>query len=319
MKLESFEISLRFSQKIKGIERIHLSLSQYVPLAKKEVLYKNHTIMGRLTQSEHLTKLVQEGRIKDLNKPLMVISARNVLSNLRSVAYIRGFTNDGLARVAEEITDIKRPYHVLGEKIDGSLRIEEFNPSDVNIKNDFAWFVSGVPVLWDEADEKGLFERIVTEASDHSHVWHIPRGNHPKVADESRKTWQDLQNIFIETLGDTRNDAFVRLKEYAEEKQLKREDRILHNVLGIGNDGFLYQLIAAGQLEDLGKQIKKQGAKRAIVVDNSGSLAVQFYPNGINGECNMLIAAPNHRPRGTAYLVIEIEDNSFVIHDEKCN
>lgn len=314
MDLKAFELSLRFFQKIRGIEAIHLSLSQYSPLPKKEVLEAKHTDEGRILLTQHLDNLVCEGRIKDLNKPLMVTSVRNVLSNLRCVAFIRGYTVDSLAMVAEEVTDIniKRPYHVLGVKSDGRLTIEEYKPVYDNIENDFLWFISGAPVLWDESDEEDLFERIVTEASDYCHVWHIPRGNHPDATKESRQIWQDLQNIFLDTLKNSRHDAYLRLINYALKKRhLQREEHILHNVLGVDNVGNIYQLITTGRLENLGKQLKEQGARRAIVVDNSGSLEVQFYPYGINGSGNQLIAAPNHRSKGTAYMVIELKNKAF--------
>ncbi len=308
--MSSFEISLRFFQKLTGIKKIHLSLSRYTLLGKKEVTGKSHTKTGRITPFEHLQRLVSERRIKDLEKPLMILSVRNVLSNLRCVAYIKGYTKDGLARVAEENVHTERPYHILAEKNSGTLTIEEFDSKNGN-KADFFWFLSGVPVLWNEGNEKELLERIVTEAADHSHVWHIPRGNHPEATNKTRKQWQDLQDIFIETLPNTRYEAFRKLQAYAKENKLKREDNILHNILGVDDSGKLYQLTANGRLEELGRQIKEQGAKKAICVDNSGSTVVQFYPKGVNGECKQLVAAPNYRAPGTAYLVIELRDDAF--------
>jgi len=333
--MPSFEIiEQKLALKIPGIKKIHLSLGQYDSLAKKEVSGTGHKKSGRKTPAEHLDVLIKENRLTDSKSPLMILSSRNVLANLRCIAYLRGKTQSPIA-VSQEYTpdgqlNTGRAYHVMGQK-NGKLVIEEWSPGACN---DFEWFISGVPVLWN--DESDIYERIVTEAADHSHVWYIPRGNHPKATDETRNQWEEMQTIFTQHLGSLRSTAFEKLSEYAESKKFEREDGYTHNILGVDSDGKLYQLIDKGRLEDLGRSIGKMGAKRALCVDNGGSVVVQFFPKGIRPltklitklkiilkmilskslflfmeECLQMFCPPNHRPPGTTYLVIELEDASF--------
>ena len=182
--------------------------------------------------------------------------------------------------------------------------------------NDYSWFISGVPVLWDNEEQQSIYKKIVTEASDHSHVWHLPRGDHPDSNETSRNHWIRLHEIFTETLFSSRHEAFKKLGEYADKNNLKREDKYLHHILGIDEKQNLYQLIDTGSLESLGQQIKARGAKRAICVDNSGSVSVWYCPEGFSGaKTNNNIyacaAAPNHRLPGTAYLIIELDSLNF--------
>jgi len=72
MKLASLAVNLRFSQKITGIAKVHLSLSQYNLLGKKELTGKNHTKEGRITPYEHLQQLVNAGRMKELEKSFIM-------------------------------------------------------------------------------------------------------------------------------------------------------------------------------------------------------------------------------------------------------
>ena len=107
-------------------------------------------------------------------------------------------------------------------------------------------------------------------------------------------------------------EASEPLLAYARKAQLVREDFGLHNVLGVDGNGRLLQLIANGRLESLGKQIKALGATRAICVDNSGSSVVRYRPADAAGSpWIQLFAAPNHRPPGTAYLLLELKGTSF--------
>ena len=322
----AIEFSIRYEQRICRYKKIHLSLGQYTPPSQKKIVYSGHTKVARKRIFEHISQVVHENRIKDLNKPLMIISVRNVLSNLRCLAYIKGYTVKPLS-VAKEYESlisfqnsqfhVNRPYYILGEK-NVELAMQEWSYGS---NNEYSWFISGVPVLWDDEKQESIFEKIATEASDHSHVWHIPRGDHPDAISTSRNHWTRLQKIFIETLFSPRKEAFTKLEEYANENSLKREDKYLHHLLGIDEERNLYQLIDTGMLEDLGQKIKARGAKRAICVDNSGSVAVWFCPEGFSGaragNIYSCVAAPNHRLQGTAYLIIELDGLNFNFFEEK--
>ena len=310
--MASFQVlNIGYSQKINGIKSINLSLAQFEMIRKKPVLGKQHIKEGRMDVSDHLKNLIGINKISE-SSPLLILSVRNVLSNLRCIAYINDSRYKGYVTVEEEVLE-SRPYFILGRHRDKGLVIEEFNANS-NGNDKFSWFVSGVPVLWDNEDNNLLFNKMVTEEADHSHIWYIPRGNHPDASDESRGHWNNLQNIMLETLIKDRDTVFKALNGYAEAHSLRREENILHNIVGTDDSGNLYQHIARGKMEDLGKQIGLLGAKRAICVDNSGSTTVFYYPKGLLGNNRLqLISAPNHRLLGTAYLIIELNDDQFTL------
>ena len=296
-------ISIEYSQIIEEISNIYLSLSQYGSINKKKLTNNSHVKMGRLKAIDHVQELVHTKIITNLDAPLLVISVRNVMSNLRCIAYLKG-KND-FACVSEEVIP-SRPYQILGKRRgDNKLVIEEL---DTNIDNklQYQWLLSGVPVLWDDMNQDNLYRKIVTAAADHSHVWRIYRGSNPNATPESIRTFEELQEIFLRTLNQNEEIAFDELNYYVQHKKLERENKYLHNIIGVDDSGSkLYHLIGIGLLEELGAKIKKMGAKRAICVDNSGSIEVQFYPKGINSDFIQEFAAPNNRPLGTAYLIIE--------------
>src|SRR5437899_489438 len=72
--------------------RTHLSLSQNVPLEEKDLLGTAHTAAGRLTADEHLARLTAGGQFTDRGQGLLLLSMRNVLSNLRCLGFVRGET-----------------------------------------------------------------------------------------------------------------------------------------------------------------------------------------------------------------------------------
>jgi hypothetical protein len=314
MQQAAFEISLTFFQKISRIKRSHLSLAHRASLTAKNLLIAQHASEGRLSPDAHIAQLVNEGRLADEGQPLLVLSARNVLSNLRCIGFARGLTEHPLA-VVDERFDSARPFHVLAARADGRHFIELWDPKKP-IPDEIEWFVSGVPTLWDLESEQQVFERLVPEAADHSHVWRLPRGNNPMATRETLAQWSALHEIFVSTLALERGEAFEGLCAYAKREGLEREDGILHNIVGIDDNGNLLQLIAIGRLEELGARLRRLGAIRALCIDNSGSSVVRFRPAAKSGAPPLFIqlaAAPNHRPLGTAYLVLELASPEFIL------
>jgi len=322
----SFEIKFYLEQMITRYTSIKLSLSQIEPPKKKALTSKAHAKYARKTVAEHLEGMIKNGRLSDPSRPLMVLSARNVLSNLRCIAYIKGLTQTPIS-VAEEYPVLKqaiegesacfRPYHVLGD-LNGQIVIDEWNPHQ---SNGYEWFFSGVPVLWDDEAPDELFERMITEAADHSHIWHLPRANHPDTTPASEGHWLKLQEIFTQSLTESRTSVFQRLCEYAQKNGLQRESNYLHHIIGIDSNGHLHQLVDSGRLEDLATKLRSKGVSRALCVDNGGSVTTRFFPQGyrdtIESGCISLLTAPNHRPIGTSYLVIELKDSGFKLTKEK--
>jgi hypothetical protein len=304
----SFKTSLLFEQLIDGYSNVILTLSQYHAPEKKDLLGKDHTLEARKTPTEHLSQLISKKRLPE-KTPLLLISCRNVLSNFRCIAYIKDLMPEPLSVLCEIPGQSKRAYHVFGRKQD-KLCIETWDPSKVSYK-EFDWFISGVPVLWDNIDQQDLYKKIVTEAADHSHVWVLPRGNHPEATEESRDLWQKIQNIFQDTIHESHENAYVAIENCIKNYNMKRESNYLHNIIGLDNHGNICQIVENGKLEDLGQKLAKRSVKRALCVDNSGSITIQFYKKGFPGQACQLAAAPNHRPYGTAYLVVVLSDAGF--------
>ncbi|MBC8871322.1 MAG: hypothetical protein H8E44_18000 [Planctomycetes bacterium] len=217
-----------------------------------------------------------------------------------------------LATVDEELDVPGRSYHVI-RNFQGKILAEEYTPEcsvrepQVNLDGT-AWLVSGTPVLWD-GDDNELYDRMITDAADPAHVWRLPRGNHPDASPITRASWNELHRVFVETLANNRDDAAARLKEAA--KGLQREDEYLHCVWGVGRPDELIIIIAHGRLEKLGRMAQELGAKRAICVENGGSIAFYYVPTNDQQEWSPLIRAPNLRPAGTAFAFFKLSDAHF--------
>ncbi|MCB0597335.1 MAG: hypothetical protein H6557_07325 [Lewinellaceae bacterium] len=308
--MSSFKVQQSLLLTINGIKKIHLSLSQYGKLKPKDLLTTEHTTAGRLKPEQHVDNLIKAGELADPTSPLLAISCRNILSNLRCIAYKSTAQDGQIASVEEEVFSPHRPYFVFGEK-DGRLQMTTFTPETGQEKT-FEWFFSGVPVVWENMNEEALFKKIVTEAADHSHVWRLPRGAHPKATENTQQNWEALHGLFIRSIGQPSETAFGHLAKYAAAQHLKREDDYLHNILGLNEAGHLIQYCGKGKLEDLGRHLLSHGVKSAIMVDNSGSVTTIFFPKGAQTENPIqLFAAPNHRHAGTAYLIVELLDAAF--------
>lgn len=279
-----------------------LSLAQYSPSNEKQVASGKHTAKSRLLIQEHAEKLMTEGRI-DPNIPTVVVSVRNTLSNLRCGAWVRSLTNGFITVAEEDPAKSTRPYHIIGMRKDGQLEITELFQKSLP---QYEWAFSGVPILWEDY----LYERMITECADHSHIWHIPRGNHPQATEQTKKTWEQLHEIFRSVLYVDRKTAAKEINKCA--SGLEREKGyFLHNAMGVDDDGRLLQLSSMGSLEKLGTELQEMGARRALMVDNGGSISVWFFPSGLKAAGIPLFALPNHRPLGTAYLFLQLEDAKF--------
>lgn len=309
--MTSLYVTISHALLIKKLYGVELSLSLSAPLPAKDVTNSGDTSAhGRIEAHEHLARLVANGRIKQ-DQPVLLVSVRNVLSNLRAIGYSK-MLSQPLAVEGEVFTE-RRPYHILGWDAAGRFLIREFTLGR-DSTDGLAGYLSGVPVLWDEDDEQQLFRRLVSEAADHAHVWHLPRGRHPKATETSLQQWRDLHELFIAGLNASRESAASALINVAEAHGLKREHGYLHNILGVDDEGHLCQYIGIGCLEELGQRLRRQfGAKRALCVDNGGSVEVRLYPRGLSGFAVQLFAAPDFRPKGTAYLAIALPDTSFAL------
>ena len=175
------------------------------------------------------------------------------------------------------------------------------------------FFCAGIPVLWDGIDGDELLDLILCEAADHSHVYDLPRGNNPKATDATRNAWASLHAVFIEKLYSDLPDAVNALRRVINDcnPPLQRCDDYFHAVYGVREDGALVCLFAQGRLEELGQIMKQRGCRRAVVLENSGSIMPSFLPKGLEGDSIPLVRAPNFRARGRAVVAMELEKAGF--------
>jgi hypothetical protein len=261
---------------------------------------------GKFTLEEHLKEALDRGRISP-RVPLLALGLRNNLVNARAIVQTMGTI---LAAEKEDPVHSLRPYYGLLSS-DGCFRMVERSRFGDLAKGDF--FCSGIPVLWDDLGRDELFERILVEAADHSHVFELPRGNDPLATDASRSAWQALHETFLRTLYEERSVAARALRATlaALPSALPRCDTYLHSLLGVDRQGGLVNVVARGRLEDLGKLAAARGCRRAVCVENSGSVMPTFLPEGWPGPIIPLLRAPNFRPKGRVLLLFELDDESF--------
>lgn len=306
-KGKPFHYQASLMLQINEVEDAVLSLGCYEPIQQKELLSGNQVEFGRKPIEEHLESVFSAGEVSGKpilrSTPFLVVSVRNVLGNLRCGAWVRGRTTGFITVNEENGLRPARPYHVLAWRAN-AFEMREIDVAKESL-DEYAWVFSGVPVVWDDM----VLERIVTEAADHSHVFELPRGNHPSATNETRARWQRLHDVFFGTLSRSRSEAFAELMHEA--AGLKRESRYLHNIIGVDAYSNLQVHIGIGKLEDLGQRLSAAGARRALLVDNGGSTSVRFYPDGIDGEYATLLEAPNHRRLGTAYLIILLRSKRY--------
>lgn len=262
---------------------------------------------GKFTLEEHLQGALERGRIFP-RTPLLVLGLRNNLVNARAIVQ----TGRSILAVEEEDPHrSRRPYYGLLYSDSRFQMVERSQLDDLAADGDF--FCSGIPVLWDDLGSEELFERILVEAADHSHVFDLPRGNHPLATDATRAAWQALHDAFLSTLDAESVVAALAMQDalLALPEPLRRCDSYLHSLLGVDQQGNLVNIVAYGLLEDLGRLAAARGCRRAVCVENSGSVMPTFLPEGWPGLVIPLLRAPNFRPRGRVLLLIELADESF--------
>ncbi len=262
---------------------------------------------GKGTLEEHLRQLAASGAVGD-DRPLLALGLRNSLVNQRCTVIVNGrvFAADG-----ERPEDSARPYYGISWR-QGRFFAVELLPSRRQVESTGLFF-SGVPVLWEGLSGEALFDRLLTEASDHSHVFDIPRGNHPQATDESRRTWSTLQQVFLDHLHADGTTAARAMRETVGSlgHALERCDSYLHSLLGVDRGGRLVNLVAHGRLERLGAIVGEAGCTHAICVENSGSIMPTALLKGLGGGAVPLLRAPNFRPKGRVLLLLELENGSF--------
>ncbi len=294
-------------------------------IAHKALSQPGHTSHGRLDPWQHLYETIAAGNLEQGDRPLLVVGVRNVLANHRCIAYTARHSPRLQSVLGEDPTLSQRPYHAIAINPQGKLTIDE-----IDGRGEFgaySSFCSGVPAVWDSEAHGQLMRRMIAEAADQAHIYHLPRGNHPDANDDTRAAWTTMHNTFMRVLYEPREVAADALLNQAERLGLQREHNYFHAVLGIDGSGGLALHVAHGELEEVGNHLRDTfDLARGICFENSGSISVLFYPEGIRSlradpsapqgfaldePEHSLIAAPNKRRAGTSFLILELADASF--------
>lgn len=263
---------------------------------------------GKYTLDEHLDIQLRAGAVAP-TKPLLALGMRNVLANLRAPVVADGRL---YSLVNETPLLSRRPYYGIGTRA-GTLHIDTaLGPTDGPEVWD-GFFCAGVPVLWDDMSGAQLLDLMLCEASDHSQVFDLPRGAHPLADDESRARWSELHQTFETYLHADQQSATHAIGRVLSnfDPPLRRCEDYLHAVVGIREDGALVYLVANLRLELIGQIAKQRGCRRAICIENSGSVMPSWFPMGPSGEAVALLRGPNFRPRGRALLLLELTHCQF--------
>src|SRR5215469_5981064 len=306
----SFQWGVRCEFQVQGYKRAIISvpaLSEEGSLGEKDLLSRGAgRTEGKATLAEHLNLLRAQNAIR-ADAPLLVFGMRNNLVNLRAPIIWKGraYAVDG-----EHPGDSLRPYYGIGNR-DGKLLIGQALGGSSGTWPQF--FIAGIPVLWDDMNDENLLDLILVEAADHSHVFDLPRGNHPDATPASRRNWSQLHRAFRGNVHSDFSTAVSAMRSAlaAINPPASRCDNYLNAVVGIRDDGTFVCIYAHGRLEMLGRRAKALGCQRAVCVENSGSIMPTYLPDGIDGDQIPLLRAPNFRPLGRAMLVLELKNKLF--------
>lgn len=274
---------------------------------EKDLLARDAAVdKAKLTLEEHLAFL-NRGQALDPQASLFVFGTRNSLVNLRAPILCKG-TAHAVRGESPELSN--RPYYGFGSR-EGRLSVGQALGGSAEEWSDF--FVAGIPVLWDDMDEDTLLNQMLVEAADHSHILDLPRGKHPSATEETRRRWAELHAIFKATVHSDKSTAIAEMRSVVGpiDLELRRCDNYLNAVIGVTNDGAVILIYAHGRLEALGQRAKELGCRRAVCVENSGSVMPSYLPDGSAGPAIPLLRAPNFRSRGSAVVAIELTNPMY--------
>lgn len=302
----NFELASTLALRIRAYDRVVLSvpsLASGTTLDPKELAADVPAdVSGRHSAHEHLTYLRNAGQI-DPAKPLLLLGMRNSLVNLRAPVVLRGKIH---ALHPESPMSGARPYY--GLMLKGGILSVECADLEQGDADDADWLCAGYPVVWDDMSSEALLETMLIEAADHSHVFDIPRGGHPRATTDTRALFERLHTTFVEVVNSDRHTAIDAMcAAIADNPEvLERETSYLHSVIGLRKDGTVININATAKLETIGDICRDQGCTRAICVENSGSVMPSFYPRGLDGVMIPLLRGPNFRPLGRAVLAFQL-------------
>lgn len=145
---------------------------------------------------------------------------------------------------------------------------------------------------------------IVASCSDPAHCFHChPTGRLPGT---SAQAWNQLADTWQAARDDGVDETEIthRMDAVAGKMGAAPAGPLLHQVFAQRSDGAILLIAITECLWKIPDRLVALGVTHAVVADNSGSVTQVYCPKGAD-RGTLLLAGPNHRPAGTAWLALE--------------
>lgn len=224
----------------------------------------------------------------------VIISARNTLNEW---GYQLRLGHDWIRRYNDSVINPEWPVVEFGGVDIHLVRLSEVT-ADADI-------VTGIPLVIAGQPSNRRF--LVASCSDVAHTFDVnPRGQRGPSAD----AWQRLSNLWQELkdqqLEDT--DLATQMEDEAKRLSVSPSRDLLHSVLAQRFDGILVAFAITGALTDIASELAQRwDVQHAVLLDNGGSVGWQALVPGAEAP-RLLVAGPNYRPKGTAFMQFDIGD-----------
>jgi hypothetical protein len=177
---------------------------------------------------------------------------------------------------------------------------------------DIEWAVIGQALVWD-----GVIPSVAELAAytyDLRHVWRL-RWEDWQDCPADQAIHAEMMTVFLQNLSAPPTDRAAALAGLAGRHALPVTTGYLHSSVGLTSAGDLVLLMKTASLAELGQTHAKLGSRRAILLDNGGSVGAAYWSRfewekkgwaGIRDRPAFLGNGSYFRPRGHAVLFAEL-------------
>ncbi len=139
---------------------------------------------------------------------------------------------------------------------------------------DVKWAVTGQPLVWD-----GVVSSVTTLAGntyDIRHLWALRWEAWQKCPGDF-SIYQEMMSCFMRNLAASVTTRGESMLEIAARYRVPPAEGYLHSSLGMTDSGELLLLMQTGSIIDVANSQRALGARRAILLDNGGSVGVGYW------------------------------------------
>lgn len=179
--------------------------------------------------------------------------------------------------------------------------------------------VTGIPLVSSSSPRPREF--FLANCSDPAHIFESHpggllgpgRGSSESLRlKQNRAVWLDLSEAWQGAKDTGLMDAAMadRVQCVAARHRARPSRHLLHSLIAKRADGNLLLIAITGSLDGIARHLSERwNAEAAILLDNGGSVGWWLRTTG-SEQAKLLIAGPNYRPRGTAFLDLRL--NGFI-------